>query len=195
MLEKRIYLYQCLEEYRSLYQDIVNPEEICKHFQIIILKEDTRELFFDKENAYFIVDNDQKTCIVLDNSMKISVQNEIIIYSVFKILLLRKFTEERKNVQSIYKDTCIECFYEKEDYILGKENLNSICLELTLEALIPIQKLPYRLIEILNHNKVKMLAENFQVRYELVEKRCNDLKKVFHSKTIPAKFHIQNYLS
>lgn len=180
MLKKQIYLYQCLEEYRKNFQS-EDPIKLCNYFDIKILKEKERDLFFGKEKAYFIVDENKKSCIVLEDTLDLEIQNEILVYSVFRILLLQNFTPERNSIQTFYKGTYIEYFYEEEDYLLKKANLNDLCLQLTLEFLIPIISLSPKFVNHMNYSRIKKLSEFHSVRKELVELRYKNIKKLFYN--------------
>lgn len=183
MIKKQIYLYQCLEKYRKEWKD-EDPVKLCKYFDIKILKEKERDLFFGKEKAYFIVDENKKSCIVLEDSLDLEIQNEILVYSVFRILLLRNFLPERNSIQTFHKGTYVEYFYEEEDYVLGKENLNDLCLQLTLEFLIPIISLSPHFVNHMNDSRIKKLSEYHSVRKELVELRYQNIRKLFYNMKI-----------
>ena len=185
MIEKQIYLYRLLEEYRS-YKNDDSPLELCNYFHVKVLFEEDRKLFFGKEKAYFIVEADGKSCIVIEKILPEEIQHEIFVYSVFKILLLRKFTDERKDIQCFYKGTMIEYFFEEENYVLGKANKDELCIKLLLETVIPTAKLPLSLKNSLNSHKIKTLSQIFEIREEFVLQKC---KLIFPKLTLSSLSH------
>lgn len=170
MRNKKIYLYKMLLQERKVTgTEQIDLFSFAVRNNVRILIED--DLSIGKEDLYFVIYPDLKSCIVIHNQVPYNQILEWIGYALLKILILKKFGISNEDVE-IFKDGSIVKTYSLEDM-----DMNSIYFSLLCEILIPSSQISLNLYKTLNYKKIDKLAKRFSIRPVVVEYKIRQLYK------------------
>ncbi|MCI8445689.1 MAG: hypothetical protein HFG15_04540 [Bacilli bacterium] len=166
------YLYRVLTQYRrKMMVTEVDPFSFCQFLNIVILEEPDDDLFFAKEDAYYLIYPDQKSCIVIRHDIAEELKRELLTYMAIRITFVKKFGCDGL-IQTIERGI------QMESYILSKHNdYHDLCYEVMCEALLPSSELPIYLYQQVNAKKIAALAHRFHVRPEFIVNRLQGMQK------------------
>lgn len=173
MKDKKIYLYQeLIRERQNSKDDEIDVFSFASHHQIKILMEEDPNYFIGKEDIYFVIYDDKKSCIVMKKDLSYEIMTEWICYLILEILVIKRYGLQ-EGVEKLKNGSLIK------RYTIYELNKNDTYFDILCELLVPSSKIPINLYKTFNHNKILKVAQHFSVREEIVSYKINQ----FYSKT------------
>lgn len=185
MNDKKLYLYQEItKERQNNKDDEIDVFSFASQHQIKILIEEDSTYFIGKEDLYFVIYHDKKSCIVLSNHLSYQTKLEWISYLILEILIIKKYglqegVEELKNGILMKR------------YEIHKLNKNDPYFDVLCELLVPSSKLMLPIYQSINHKKISQISNHFSVREEIIQYKIEQ----FYSKTkyLVDGIHLKKY--
>lgn len=190
MEDKKIYLYKMLLQERKVTgTEQIDLFSFAVRNNVRILIED--DLSIEKEDLYFVIYPDLKSCIVIHSHIPYDQKLEWIGYVLLEILILKKFGVSNENVD-ILKDGSIIKTYCLEDMDMKSFYFSFLC-----EILVPSSEISLKLCLTLNYRKIEMLAKRFSVRPVIAEYKIQQLCKgasyILNGISFSSKYNNHNY--
>ncbi len=162
-MREKIYLYNKLNEYRIKYKyfDII---DFCKFNNINLLISGNNNLFYDKELLNFLIDGNT-SIIVVRKSINKNLVNELIISTIYNILLYKKYNLNFNYIK--YQNNIINKVYN-----INEVN-NIYNRNITLETIVPSYNIPLDLSNKINMNKILIMSKNYDTTVNLICERLN----------------------
>lgn len=185
MKDKKLYLYQEITKERlENKDDQIDIFSLASHNKIKILIEEDDTYFMGKEDLYFVIYNNKKSCIVLRDCLSYETKLEWISYVLLELLVTKKFGPQ-EGVQILNNGTMMKSY---QLYELSKSDTY---FDVLCELLIPSSKLSILFYQGLNHKKISQLSNLFSVREAIVTYKIEQ----FYSKTkyLVDGIHLKKY--